>query len=60
MSDRLEQLQFKLEKILGFRNMQENLENKFVEKPISFTIYSCHKRGTGKGVFAKTKKLIFK
>ena len=27
ISNRLEQLQFKLEKILGFRNMQENLEN---------------------------------
>ena len=27
MSDKLEQLEFKLEKIMGFRNMQENLEN---------------------------------
>ena len=26
MSNRLEQLEFKLEKILGFRNMQEKLE----------------------------------
>ena len=28
MSDKLEQLEFKLEKILGFRNMQEKLEKK--------------------------------
>ena len=27
MSHKLEKLQFKLEKILGFRNMQEKLEN---------------------------------
>ena len=27
MSKKLEQLEFKLEKLLGFRNMQEKLEN---------------------------------
>ena len=27
MSNTLEQLEFKLEKLLGLRNMQENLEN---------------------------------
>ena len=27
MSNKLEQLEFKLEKLLGFRNMQEKLEN---------------------------------
>ena len=29
ISNKLEQLEFKLEKILGFRNMQEKLENRF-------------------------------
>ena len=29
MSNKLEQLEFNLEKILGFRNMQEKLENKY-------------------------------
>ena len=31
MSNKLEQLEFKLEKILGFRNMQEKLENMIVK-----------------------------
>ena len=30
MSDKLEQLEFKLEKMLGFRNMQEMLEKKIL------------------------------
>ena len=32
-SDKLEQLKFKLEKILGLRNMQEKLENNIGSKP---------------------------
>ena len=32
MSNKLEQSKFKLEKILGFRNMQEKLENKNIQE----------------------------
>ena len=36
--DKLEQLEFKLEKkILGFRNMQEKLENNFVIRHSKFS-----------------------
>ena len=31
ISDELEQLEFKLEKIMGFRNMQEKLEKKSLQ-----------------------------
>ena len=43
MSDKLEQLEFKLDKILGFRNMQENLE-KYVSMGSRFCFwfrFSC-------------------
>ena len=35
-SNKLEQLEFKLEKLLGFRNMQEKLEN-----VITYQHYQC-------------------
>ena len=35
MSNKLEQLKLKLEKILGFRNMQEKLENNIMRHSLS-------------------------
>ena len=32
MSNKVEQLEFKLEKLLGFRNMQEKLEKSIYDK----------------------------
>ena len=32
ISDKSEQLEFKLDKLLGFRNMQEKVENKYLQQ----------------------------
>ena len=39
MSNKLEPLEFKLEKILGFRNMQERLENDLAQQLQLFSIH---------------------